>query len=436
MKTAYLNGTIVTVNDANEVIHNGVLVVEEGKVTHVGSAEEFDHQSADLLVDLKGKWVLPGLVNTHSHIVMTILRGIGDDMQLKPWLETRIWPMEQQYTTETAKWSTALGLVEMLKSGTTTFSDMFNPIGIDADGVARVIGESGIRSIFSQTLFSFGTEDEQKENVRSAREFAKTWQNEFDGRLKTMAAPHSPYTCTPSMLQEAAKIAEDYHIPVHIHLSETAQEVQKNVDDYGMRPVAHLESLGVFNHPTIIAHGVHLIQEERETFAKYNVAVAHNPVSNLKLGSGIADVSAMLNNGITVGIATDSVASNNNFDMFQELRFAALLQKGAKEDSTKMPAETVLRLATKDGAKAIRIPETGSLEVGKEADFITIDPTNKSHLQPTEHVVSHLVYAASGSDVCDVYVKGKALVQNGECTTLDEEKILFEADRVYRNFKK
>ncbi|RBW71361.1 amidohydrolase family protein [Bacillus taeanensis] len=436
MKTAYLNGTIVTIDDHNTVIHHGVLVVEDGKIIHVGSVEDFDQQSAEHTVDLKGKWVLPGLVNTHSHILMTILRGIGDDMQLKPWLETRIWPMEQQYTTETAKWSTALGLVEMLKSGTTTFSDMFNPIGIDADEVARVIGEAGIRSIFSQTLFSFGTEEEQKENVRKAREFAKTWRNEFDGRMTTMAAPHSPYTCSPDMLQEAAKLAADYQIPVHIHLSETAQEVQKNVDDYGKRPVAHLESLGIFNQPTIIAHGVHLTQEERETLAKYNVAVAHNPISNLKLGSGIADVTAMLTNGIMVGIATDSVASNNNFDMFQELRIAALLQKGAKEDSTKMPAETVLRLATKDGAQAIRLPEVGSLEVGKQADFITIDPTNQPHLQPKEHVVSHLVYAASGSDVCDVYVKGKALVQNGECTTLDEERILFEADRVYRNLKK
>ncbi|MEW9502880.1 amidohydrolase family protein [Jeotgalibacillus marinus] len=432
MRTAYTNGKFITVNGQNQVIEDGVMVVEDGKIHSIGEKSNVVIQNVDHTVDLCGKWVLPGLINAHAHTHMTILRGIGDDMQLKEWLETRVWPAEGRYTTETSKWSTALGIVEMLKSGTTMFSDMFNPMNIDADEIASFIGETGIRSVFSRTLFSFGSEEEQRESVKQSERFAEKWKSAANGRLSTMVAPHAPYTCTTRMLEEAIRIADDHSLPVHIHASESTQEVQKSIDDYGKRPVAYLQQIGMFNQPTVIAHGVHLNQEDLGILAENNVAIAHNPVSNLKLGSGIANVPEILKRSIQVGIGTDSVASNNNLDMFQELRFAALLQKGVHEDARLMSAETVLRLATIEGAHVIRQPQLGSLEPGKEADFITINPKDKSHLQPEDYAVSHIVYSASGQDVSDVYVQGKALVLNGTCQTIDEEKVLFEAKRLFK----
>ena len=223
---------------------------------------------------------------------------------------------------------------------------------------------------------------------------------------------------------------------VHIHLSETEREVRDIEAQYGKRPVEYAASCGLFKRPTVIAHGVVLNENERAYLAEHDVRVAHNPNSNLKLGSGIANVKAMLEAGMKVGIATDSVASNNNLDMFEEMRIATLLQKGIHQDATALPVETALTLATKGAAEVIGMKQTGSLEIGKCADFITIDPSNKPHLQPADEVLSHLVYAASGKDVSDVIINGKRVVWNGECKTLDEERIIFEASRYKRGLQR
>ncbi|MCS7462740.1 amidohydrolase family protein [Paenibacillus doosanensis] len=408
----------------------GMMVVERGAIVYIGDHAEELLAGADEIVDLAGKWVLPGLVNTHSHIVMTILRGVGDDMLLKPWLETRIWPMESRFTTEIAAASARLGILEMLKSGTTTFSDMFNPAGIDADAVMQAVAETGIRGAFSYTIFSMGTLREQQANLAGAERFARRYKTAADGRLTTMVAPHSPYACTPHALVESVRIAHENDLMLHIHVSETETEVSDIERRYGVRPVEHLRRLGLFGRPAVMAHGVVLNDEERQIMKRHDVRVAHNPISNLKLGSGIADVGRLLDAGIKVGIATDGVASNNNFDMFEEMRTAALLQKGTAKDAGRLPAPTVYAMATRMGAEAIGMSHTGSLERGKRADFITIDPYDKPHLQPVSRASSHLLYSVCGRDVCDVYIDGNVVVKNGQCLTMDEEKVMAEANRL------
>ncbi|WP_342377163.1 bifunctional S-methyl-5'-thioadenosine deaminase/S-adenosylhomocysteine deaminase [Bacillus thuringiensis] len=435
LKTTYVNATIVTMNEQNEVIENGYIIVENDQIIDVKSGEFANDFEVDEVIDMKGKWVLPGLINTHTHVVMSLLRGIGDDMLLQPWLETRIWPLESQFTPQIAVASTELGLLEMVKSGTTSFSDMFNPIGVDQDAIMETVSRSGMRATVSRTLFSFGTKEDEKKAIEEAEKYVKRYYNE-SGMLTTMVAPHSPYTCSTELLEECARIAVENQTMVHIHLSETEREVRDIEAQYGKRPVEYAASCGLFKRPTVIAHGVVLNDNERVFLAEHDVRVAHNPNSNLKLGSGIANVKAMLEAGIKVGIATDSVASNNNLDMFEEMRIATLLQKGIHQDATALPVETALTLATKGAAEVIGMKQTGSLEVEKCADFITIDPSNKPHLQPADEVLSHLVYAASGKDISDVIINGKRVVWNGECKTLDEERIIFEASRYKRGLQR
>ncbi|WP_026690351.1 amidohydrolase family protein [Alteribacter aurantiacus] len=435
MKTAYINGRIFTINGEHDCYENGMFVVDGREFSYIGDQNPEEESRADKVVDLKGKWVMPGLVNTHSHIVMTILRGIGDDMLLKPWLERKIWPLEQQFTPEIGRTSALLGVLEMLKSGTTTFSDMFNPTGIDSDSIMNALSETGIRGAFSHTVFSFGTEEEQRANLQEAERFAKTYRHFADGRLTTMVAPHSPYTCSPEALEECARMAKENGVMGHIHVSETEGEIEEIEKRYGARPVEHILRSGLFDVPTVMAHGVVLNSEERAVLKEKDVRVAHNPVSNLKLGSGVADVASLLDQGIKVGIATDGVASNNNFDMFEEMRITALLQKGTHKNTTLLPTETVLSLATRIGAEALGMPQTGSLEVGKKADFITVDPTAKPHLQPVREAQSHLLYAAKGNDVSDVFVDGVQVVKKGECLTIDEERIISEINTLRQTLK-
>ncbi len=435
MRNVYMNGTFFTMDSGNRIHETGMLIEENGTIQYIGPYAADQLTEHDHIVDLKGKWVLPGLVNTHSHILMTILRGIGDDMLLKPWLTTRVFPLEAQYDTEIATISAQLGVLEMLLSGTTACSDMFNPIGIDVDAVMDAIGATGITGAISHTIFSFGSEQEQRANLQAAERFAKNYKTWADGRLTTMVAPHSTYTCSTQALVESVRIALDHKLMVHIHLAETDHEVEEIQASYGVRPVEHARRLGLFAQPTIIAHGVVLDDEERAILSACDVRVAHNPISNLKLGSGIADISKLLDRGIKVGIGTDGVASNNNFDMFEELRTAALLQKGLYKDASKLSTPQVLALATRSGAEAMGMPQTGSLEVNKHADFITIDPSNKPHLQPVREALSHLVYAVSGRDVCDVYIRGKQVVRNSHCLTIDAEKVISEANRLQRKLK-
>lgn len=426
MKKIFTNGVIITANENNDWFKNGYIVVEDGVIVQLGAGTIASEEEFDEVIDLNGKWVMPGWINTHGHAAMSILRGFADDLPLKEWLETKMWPMEGQFTSETVRWGTSLAIVEMLKSGTTCFVDMYDHM----DTVAQVVEEAGIRAVLARGVIGLCSEEEQKRKLSEATKFSIEWNKQAEGRITTMMSPHAPYTCPPDYIRRIVDQANQHDLPIHIHMSETEHEVKQNMEDYGQRPVAHLRDIGLFERPTLVAHAVHLNEEEMDILKEYNVKISHNPASNLKLGSGIAHINKLIQKGFKPSIGTDSAASNNNLDMFQEVRLAALLHKGVQQDSTVVPAEMALKMGTSWGAEALFLSHIGSLEVDKKADFITINP-NQAHLQPMNHPISHIIYSASGQDVVDVYVQGRTVVRNKECLTLDEEKIIYEANRVY-----
>lgn len=428
MKTLFKNGVVITANEKNEWFECGYILVEDQVIVEVGAGNGPAEESVDQVIDLKGKWLMPGWVNTHGHAAMSILRGHGDDLPLQEWLENKMWPMEAKFTAETVRWGTSLAVLEMLKSGTTCFVDMYDHMGT----VAEVVDQSGMRAVLSRGVIGLCPEDVQKKKLEEATEFAVRWNQAAGGRITTMMSPHAPYTCPPDYIQRIVEKAVELNLPVHIHMSETEREVLQNVQDYGQRPVAHLRDLGVFERPTLVAHAVHLEEDEMEILQHHNVKISHNPASNLKLGSGIAPIPRLLERGFRVSVGTDSTASNNNLDMFQEIRLAALIHKGMSQDPTVVPAEVALKMGTSWGAEAVFLENVGSLEAGKEADFIILNP-QQAHLQPVKHPLSHIIYSATGHDVEDVYVQGKAVVKNKKCVALDEEKIIYEANRMYQS---
>jgi len=431
MKTLFKNGVIITGNQQDDIFSPGYLLVDGKKIVEVGQGNYQAEQEADQVVDLHGKWVMPGWINTHGHAGMSILRGHADDLPLQEWLENKMWPMEGQFTASTVHAGASLAILEMLKTGTTCFVDMYDHM----DTVAEVVEEAGIRAVLCRGVIGLCSEEEQKRKLVEATTFASKWNGQADGRITTMMSPHAPYTCPPEYIRKIVEKAHELDLPIHIHMSETLKEVELNVQNYGQRPVAHLRDLGVFDRPTLLAHAVHLLDEEIEILHQYKVKISHNPASNLKLGSGIAPVPKLIEKGFHVSIGTDSTASNNNLDMFQEVRLAALIHKGLLQDPTVVPAEVALKMGTSWGAEALFLDHVGSLEKDKEADFIVLNPA-QGHLQPVVHPLSHIIYSATGHDVVDVYIQGKAVVKNKECLLLDEEKIIYESNKAYQSLEK
>ncbi|MCF6093341.1 amidohydrolase [Microaerobacter geothermalis] len=420
--------TIVTMNHQNEIIKNGAMLVEDGIITYVGSESGLtvdQLNEANIIKNESSKVMLPGLINTHGHAAMSLLRGYADDLPLQEWLQEKMWPMEGQFTSDHVKWGAQLAMVEMLKSGTTCFVDMYDHM----DQVAEGVELSGMRAVLTRGVIGLCSEEERQRKLQEAFDFARNWHGQAGGRITAMMSPHSSYTCSPEYILQIMNKAADLHLPVHIHMSETMREVEQNVKEYGKRPVQHLLDLGVFSHPVLVAHAVHINEEEMTIMAENNVHVSHNPGSNLKLGSGIAPVPRMLEKGISVSLGTDSAASNNNLDLFEEIRLAALIHKGVSHDPTVIPASVALKMGTIYGAESIFIQDIGSLEVGKKADFILLD-TKQAHFHPEHDIISQLVYSASGQDVTDVYVEGKQVVNHGQCLYLDEERIIYEVNRL------
>ncbi|MGV2938128.1 amidohydrolase family protein [Mesobacillus sp. LC4] len=421
----FYNGTIITGNTNNEVFTNGAIGVEGDKIIYVGTTPD-DLASYDEKIDLKGNILLPGLVNTHGHTPMSLLRGYADDLHLQTWLEDKIWPLEAQYTPEHAKWGAKLSILEMIRTGTTTFVDMYD----NMNEIAKAVEEAGIRGVLCRGIIGFGSEELRQSKLKEAADFAKSWNNGANGRITTMLSPHSPYTCSPEYITQIIDKAVELNVPLHTHMSETKFEVDKNIEEYGATPVRHLEKLGFFDLPSLVAHAVHVNDEDIQILAEKDVKVSHNIISNLKLGSGIAPVSKMLEKGVTVSLGTDSVASNNNLDLFEELKAAATVHKGLAQDATVITAQEALRMATINGAESLWLEERiGSLEAGKDADFIVVN-SNQSFYYPKHNPLSHLVYSGSGRDVKDVYVQGKQILDNGQFKTIDEEKVLYEANRM------
>jgi len=421
---AIVGGIYMTMDDERPVAE-GTLVVSGGRIQAIGNVDPRSYEGLPV-IDGRRRLYMPGLVNTHGHAAMSLLRGYADDLALQVWLEEKMWPKEAKFTAEDVRWGTLLAIAEMLKGGTTCFVDMYDHM----DEVARAVEESGMRACLARGMIGHAPPDVQKAKLAEAKTFAETWHGQADGRIAAMMAPHAAYTCPPEFIRRVVETAHELDLPIHTHMSETRREVEDNERQYGLRPVAHLERLGVFSRPCLVAHAVHLTDEEIGMLKRHDVRVSHNPGSNLKLASGIAPVPALLGAGVKVSLGTDSAASNNNLDMFEEIRLAALLHKGASGDPTAVPAREALKMGTRYGAESIWLKDVGMLKPGMKADLIALD-IDQPHFLPRTDYISHIVYCASARDVTDVWVEGRQLVRNRELVTLDEERIKWEFSRCH-----
>ena len=422
------NCRIFTFNEENEIIDRGEIVIQGDSISYIGKVRD-NHdaaarESCTRVIDAGGQVCLPGFINAHTHAPMTLFRGYADDLPLMIWLETKIWPAEERLKGEDVYWGTLLSCLEMIKSGTTTFNDMY----FFMEDMAKAVTESGIRAVLSRGLIGL---DENKAalGLEETEELIARWHQSAGGRIRVMFGPHAPYTCQPDYLEKIMKKADHYKLPLHIHLAETRFEVEQSLELYQMTPIEHMESLGLFEYPVVAAHCVHLSPNDIEILSRRNVAVAHNPGSNLKLASGVAPVPRLLEAGVTVSLGTDSAASNNNLDMLEEIRLAALIHKGVSLDPTVVPAYKALEMACREGAKSIFWEdEIGMLKPGYKGDLILMN-LHKPHLCPLHDPAAHIVYAANSSDIETVIINGEIVMENREIKNMDEEKIMYHAQK-------
>lgn len=407
-----------------ELLHtpNGDLyyiAVEDNKITYVGKDMPENMQDAEI-VDGKGKLATAGMVNTHGHVSMTLLRSYADDMELMDWLQNKIWPIEDKMNAQDIYWGAMLGIAEMLKGGTTCFADMYAFM----ENVARACAETGIRANLCRGLIGVAPDKDVK--LAENNVLAANWQGYDNGRIRISYGPHAPYTCPVDYLEKVIKAAADHEAEIQMHLCETKFEVDSCMKEHGLTPIQLMDKLGMFDLGTIAAHCVHMTDNDMEIMATKKVRVAHNPQSNLKLASGIAPVAKMLEKGICVGIGTDGASSNNNLDMLEECRAAAMLHKATNFDPLAVPAQKAWEMATVDGAKTLGFDNLGLLEAGQLADIVLWD-MHKPYWYPRNNKLSLLVYAASANDADTVIVAGKKVVAGGKLLTFDEEKIYAQA---------
>ena len=413
------NVDIVTIDQENRIIENSNIYIEDGIITHIGD-EVLGIEVKDT-IDGRNKAALPGLVNAHTHMGMSLLRNYADDLPLHQWLTEKIWPVEANLNSEDIYWGSLLSMVEMIQTGTTTFCDMY----FFMEEVGRGAQESGIRAMLTRGIVEDKNDPDRKLN--ESRDLFNRYHKTSNDRIRVMIAPHAPYTCSPEFLVKAKDLADELGTGINIHLSETKREVQESYEMHGKSPIRHVYDLGVFNVHTLAAHCVHVDRNDIELMAEKGVHPVNNPGSNLKLASGFAPVQAMLERGLSVSLGTDGASSNNNLNMFKELNLAALVNKAVDQDALSVKASDALRMATINGARGLQWDrEIGSLEVGKRADIILVD-LDKPHLTPRHNLVSSLAYSTYGSDVDTVIVDGKLLMQKGEMKTVDLEKVKYMA---------
>ncbi len=415
------DAAIVTMNDRNEVMEKGNILIENNRIISVTDADQ-KTTSATKIISGQGKVVIPGLINAHNHAAMSLFRSYADDYPLMEWLEKKIFPAEARLEPEDVYWGALLAMLEMIRGGTTTFVDMY----FYMEQTAKACMESGMRAMLSQVFIGENAVPgfNSLEDVKS---FTEQWNNAANGRITTILGPHAPYTCSPEFLQKVLKVTEDTQPLIHIHLSESRQEVDQSLEQYGKTPVAVMQEIGMFERDVLAAHCVHITDEDIEILSDNKVGIAHNPGSNMKLGNGVAPLTKLLDKKALVGLGTDGPASNNNLDMFEEIRLAALLQKVINESPVSINAEQALSLATCTGARALKKDDIGVIEAGKKADLAIID-FNQPHLQPETDPIANIVYSAAASDVETVIVDGNILFNQGEFLTLDREKIIHEAN--------
>jgi len=428
-------GSVATMNDDFELFTPGVVAVRAGLIEAVGPADQVGATyTADDVVDCSGCAVIPGLINAHTHASMTLLRGVADDLRLDVWLMGYMMPVEQAFVRPDFCWlGTQLACAEMIRSGTTCFADMY----YYEEAVADAAAQAGLRAICAETVLRFPTPDalSYDEGLEHARDFIVRWKGH--PLIMPAVGPHAPYTTTAELLRACAQMALEFDVPLHIHIAETAQEVEEHRDEYGMPMVPWVKKQGILEAKVTAAHCVHLDEGEMHTLLHHGVGVAHNPTSNLKLASGFAPVVHMLELGLNVGIGTDGPASNNDLDMWEEMRLAALLAKGVTSDPTVLPARQALAMATIGGARALHVSgTTGSLVPGKRADIDVVDlctlHNTPRFARDPEALYAQLVYATKGSDVRDVMCQGRWLMRDRKLLTLDEQALASEAAGIAR----
>jgi 5-methylthioadenosine/S-adenosylhomocysteine deaminase len=421
------NAHVLTMDEAFTVHPSGFVAIAGSSILAVGDstrAAEYQAAAAET-IDCRGRVVMPGLVNAHTHAPMTMLRGLADDLRLDVWLMGYMMPVERAFVQpDFVALGTSLACAEMIRSGTTCFADMY----YFEESVAEAAAAAGIRALCTQTVLKFPSPDAAsfEDSLARAREFITAWKGH--PLIVPGPAPHAPYTCTTEILRACAELASEFDVPLHTHLAETAFEVEQSRKERGMPVIPWVKKQRLFDARVLAAHCVHVDEGEMRTLNDARAGVAHNPTSNLKLGSGIAPVAKMLDHGVNVGIGTDGCASNNDLDMFEEMRLAALVAKGASSDPTCLPSRQALAMGTRIGARAVHLGDiTGSLEPGKRADLIVIN-LDQTHNTPRfqrdpNAVYSQIVYASKSTDVADVMCHGKWLMRDRKLLTLDEEAL-------------
>lgn len=412
MKILIENCTVLPMS--SEIYYTGSVAIEGNRI--ISLSDDF---VPDMVIDGTGKIAMPGLINTHTHAAMTLMRGYADDMDLMDWLVNKIWPIEAKLSSDDIYYGSMLSVAEMISSGTTTYVDMYWDVAANA----KVVERSGVRSFFSVTAM-----DRNIDAVEASMDSdVAKYHGSMEGRFGLMIAPHAPYTCSPDTLRRCVEIAKRHDLILHTHLCETTVEVDGIRSQYGFAtPVDYYESAGVFDVPVLAAHCVHVTDGDIAKLKHYGVSVAHNPISNMKLASGAAPVDRMMKAGVNVALGTDGASSNNNLDMFEEMRTATLLQKLITQDPKALCAYETLKMVTVNGAQALGMAgELGVIREGALADIILID-SRAPHLNPLHNVIASLVYGGKGCDVTDVIVDGNILMLGRELQTINVDEVLDE----------
>ncbi|RAW16695.1 N-ethylammeline chlorohydrolase [Paenibacillus taichungensis] len=420
MSVLIQQATILTMKDTDSPFKGDIRIVGD-RIAEI--APHIMAQPGDDIMDGQHKLAMPGLINAHQHTPMSLLRAFSDDLKLMDWLDRKMLPAEARMTPEDIYWGAQLSITEMIRSGTTAYADMY----IHMNEIAEAVTETGIRASLTRGMVF--VEDDGGRRLQEAVDLIQRWSGKAEGRITTMYGPHSPYTCPVEPLREVIAMAEQESVPIHIHLAETKEEVVKIRERYGMTPTEYLEEAGMFEKAhVLLAHGVHLNRRDIGRLKGMRGGVAHNPVSNLKLGCGIAPITEMIVQGINVGLGTDGAGSATTIDMFEEIKAATWLQKLDYGDPTRLSARDVLHMSTRGSAGLLNLQdEVGVLEVGRKADLILID-LKKPHLQPVHELESLLAYSVNGADVDTTIVNGRVLMRGRQLLTIDEEELFRQVE--------
>ena len=419
MRTLITNAYVLDMVEDTANIEKKDILINDNIIEKVEAdiTDEYDEK-----INAKNMIIMPGLVNTHTHLAMSIFRGYKDDRKLMDWLENAIYPVEDKLKPEDIYWNSYLSCLEMIKSGTTTCNDMY----FGMNKTVEAIKDTGLRAVVAWCI----KDDSIKDKVQKTKEFAQKYNNDKNSKIKIYVSADAPHTCNPETIKICVDLAKELNTGIHIHLAETLEEEERVEDDYEKRGTEYLNDLNVFDVPVVLAHGIYVSDSDIEILKKIKGGISHNPISNCKLSSGICNVVKLRNNGINIGLGTDGIGSTTTMDMFEEMKTAAYLQKVNTMEPTSIKAYDILKMATIEGAKVLGMDkEIGTLEPGKKADMIFIK-TDRIHLCPDNDVCSNIVYSANGADVDTVMIDGKIIMQGRKMVNLDEREVMKQVKKI------